>query len=428
MKSLIKNTLNSQGFKQSLQVTLANIFATGLGAIAIIILSRVLNPVGFGIFSVAFSLLAILAKVADVGINIAMQKKLAQTFESDKKIALKYVFEAGKIKLALVLAIAIAGWFLTPSLDTNFLKLNNPFIIRLSFVFAIVLVFFDYLQYILQSIRSFTDGIIMTIIQAVFKISATIAFAISGSKNVLIGFSFYGIGPLIAILFGYIVLPSWLKNGFENAKKERRELIAIAKFTAIAVIAGTVADNIDTLLVQKYMTTYDTGIFSAASKVALLFSTIAYSIGSVLNPRVARYRERYQLDKYLKKTFPFAALIIILFFILIPFSKYLILISAGAKYLPGAASLQILLISSALFVITMPYIAIFYALDKPNYFALSGILQITILVASDVILIPLYGINGASYARFLARCIVFIFTFIYAIWSIKKTSPQITRG
>ena len=106
-----------------------------------------------------------------------------------------------------------------------------------------------------------------------------------------------------------------------------------------------------------------------------------------------------------------------LFFLLllsIPLAKFAILYSIGSSYLVAVESLQILLLSIAISAATVPYIALFYVFDSPQYYALSGLIQTTLLIAGDFYFIPLYGLNGSAWVRVGVRLVLLAFTLYYA--------------
>ena len=82
------------GVKDSALMTGGSTAATGLSAVAGILISSILGPVGFGEFSVGFSLMFILSKLNDMGL-LAAQLKYVPTRKSKKEKAQHHLINCG---------------------------------------------------------------------------------------------------------------------------------------------------------------------------------------------------------------------------------------------------------------------------------------------------------------------------------------------
>jgi O-antigen/teichoic acid export membrane protein len=106
--------------------------------------------------------------------------------------------------------------------------------------------------------------------------------------------------------------------------------------------------------------------------------------------------------------------------LVIPLAGPLTWLTAGPEYMEATKTVGILLASGMVVVATVPIVAMFYSLKNPEYFALSGIVQTIVLVAANYILIPSLGIEGAGFARLISRLSVFLFSLVFAVFSIRK--------
>lgn len=429
---IVSQLRSSEGLRQSLFVTVSNLFGTVIAAVAFIILSRLLDPQAFGLFSIGFALIVILSKIADAGINVALQKKIAPIYNQQPKHTQKFINQAVWLKGFLTIIVLITTSLSAPVIAPLF-NIPNIAVIYISILSTVFVVMYEFIVIVLQSFNIFTPSIIMNILQASVKFTGILLMFLLSFRSVMFALLIFSMAPLIAAIQGFLSLPNIVKHIVKEGKKERQELLALAKYTCIVPISMAITDNLDTLLVQRFMTTYDTGIFSAANRVALLFSMVAYSLAMVLNPRVARYAQGNHLALFLQKSKKFSLIAMAGMTGILPFSELLLLFTAGHSYLGGTFSLQILLLAAAAQIITTPFTAIFYALDRPNYFAISSIAQIIILVIGDVVLTPAYGIAGASTAKFITRFSIFAFSFVYALYAVghhQKTlsTHPITTG
>jgi len=413
MEKLLKLT-RSEGLRQSALVMGGTFFATGFSAIAIILISRILGPATFGEFSVGFALALILNRFNDLGLSFALQKFAARETTIEQKNKL-FSF-ATRIKLLAFLFICIIGILVYLPLS-RLLNFSQPLIILAAFVFSAGTTAYEHLQAILQSLHRFSQSVIANILQAILKTLGAIGFYFFSLKNSTLIFSYYLLAPLLPVFLSLKLVPSWFKIQLnQDFIKEKKLLTSIASHASIAYLSAGIIENIDILLVQKYLNTFEAGLLGGVSRIALLFSLVAYSLGTVLNPRVARYREKIHLQKFIKKASLIAALSLIGFLSLIPISKWMLIFTIGPDYLSGLNILNLLLASSFLTIAVIPFIAMFFSFEADWYFSVSGAAQLIMILAGNLIFVPIYGLPAAAWTRLITRLSLFIFTSLLAFY------------
>ncbi len=391
-----------------------NIAGTIISAIALILFSRFMGPTEFGLFSAAFAAMQIIVRLSDLGTNMAAERSIARVAGKDDDLTDRLMRVTLWFKLISFLISCTLAWFLAPWIATTLLHIENIALIRISFLLALGTIFFEYSTIVFQSTHRFAMVARITIAQALGKLLFGIIFIWQGMLHATEGLLIYGLLPGIGALFG------WKKKTLSSFtlpatwRKDLKVILAVAKWTAIAAIAATLADNIDTLLVQSFMSSYDTGIWSGAVRIATFASVLGWSVGAVLNVRVAKYQQIEHLREYLKKAWKIALAIFIILAISTPLASFAIHYTIGIEYLSGTLPLQILIIAAGLSGAAAPYVALFYLFDRPEYYAYAGIIQTLILILGDLIFIPQYGLIGAAWVRVIVRLIVLIFTLSYA--------------
>ncbi|MFC1653804.1 lipopolysaccharide biosynthesis protein [Patescibacteria group bacterium] len=418
---IIKKAIKSTALKQSALMVFGNTLASAISAIALIIYSRFLGPEKYGIFSIGFSTILLLSKLADGGVNVATQRQTAQIVDKSKKDAKKLIHSGLKIKTAITFLVVLIFFIFSKPLAIYWLKTDHVEVIQMAILISVVNVSYDYIAIIHQSLRRFSDSVIMSISQAFTKAAFAISIWFAHIRDPFIAFILYSISPLVGVGFGFARLPKWLKSKETVSKKHTKSLLSIMKFTSIAVMASAIGDNIDVLLVKSYLTNYETGLYSAGARLSILISIIGYSLGTVLNPRVARYKSISHFKKFAAKAMIISIIAIISIGAVMPLTKLFIIITAGKEYLPATQAVSYLLAAGLFAVATTPFVSMFYTIEKPSYFAISGIVQTITLVLANLYLIPQFGINGAGMSKLIMRVVTLIFTVIFANWAIKKT-------
>lgn len=414
--------LLSTGLLQTTYTTIGNLLGTALSAIAVILFIRILGPVKYGEFSVGFAVVLILTRVIDLGLNTAIVK-YAGEYQSQAARNFIYSYTL-KLKLLISLILMVIG-LLSYKTIAHYLGLTEPLIVLISFTFGLATGYYDYLMAVLQSLHIFYQTVMVNAIQAVVKLIAALALLWLGTHNLLPPYFWYVVAPVIPVLFFFKLTPSWLKLDFKLIDPVlKQKILTLSKHASIGVISLGLIDNLDIFFVQKYLSTYETGLYGGVSRVALFFAIVAYSLGNVLNARVARYKSREHLASYLKKALILAGLIITSFVVFIPLAKPVILLTIGADYL-AAQSLLLILVAAALFSIAVvPFIALFYSLEANWYFSVAGILQLLIVFSGNLIYVPAMGLTAAAWTRFAVKLFLLIFTIIAGWLVFKKQYPK----
>lgn len=414
LQKAIRVAKSSKGLHQSVITIVGNTFATAISAIAFIIISRTLGPSLFGEFSFGFSLIMIISRINDLGINSALMKYVGKT-TNVKKINIYFSISL-RIKLIVSIILLSMGIFLYSLLNQIF-NLDHPEIILISFTLGLSTVYLEHLNAMLQSLHRFNEAVFTNIIQALTKIVGIIILTLLKMKDVSILFSFYVFAPFIPILGYKKFLPTNISILTNLTRlKEKYELYNMAKHTGLANISTVLVSQVSIIFVQAYLTSYETGILGGVSKIQMLFSLLASSLGNVLFPRVSRYKDKNDLTTYVKKSF--LVLILTYFGLLVSFifAKPMIILTIGPEYLTGLNVLYVLLTAVFTMIATVPFTALFYSYNKNSYFSISGLLQVILILAGNFILIPKMGLMGTAYTQLITRAILLLFTMI---WSIK---------
>ena len=307
--------------------------------------------------------------------------------------------------------VIVVGLLTTPFVTETLLSLSLNFVplVRAVIILSTSVVIYEYLNSLLQARQLFGLSVLTNALQSSFKLIlalATLVFTSISLSTITLG---YLILPLIGSAVGLFAISIRELIPRYNPKIIK-SIINVARWTSLSILAGALAENVDVLIVQKYLSSHETGLYAAATRIATVASLIGWSLGTVLNMRVAKYKDKLNLDRYLNKGILLAIFSLIatiaLCFISDPIVKYTI----GPAYSDVVPTLNILLISTALLTATTPFIALFYVFDSPRYFAVSGILTAIALIFSDLILIPTHGLMGAGWARVITRAAVIAYT------------------
>jgi len=422
MHKKIKLIFSSEGLLQSVKTLFGSTFATGISAIALMIYSRVLGPEKFGEFSVGFAIVMILTKINDLGFNNAILRYGSEREKTEEKNFI-YSFTL-KYKFLISIFIVLIGVLFSGAI-TKLFNFSDPLIILVALTIGVSTVYYEHLLNTLQSLHRFNQAIFINIIQASTKLVWAITLLITGITSSLMTFSWYVVAPIVPVLFWRKFVTKDIAINFKTKNsKIQNQILTLAKHSAVGLIAAGFIENIDVLYLQKYLSTYEVGLYSGVSRIAMLFALIAYSLGNVLYPRVAKYKNKPDIKAFIKKAFAIIMLSAIGFLIFLPFGKLTILLTIGSEYISGLNILYLLTASSFIAVAVVPFIALFFSFKANWYFSVSGVLQLILVLIGNTIFVPKYGLEAAAWTRIVTRVMLLVFTLVTSMILYKKTYPQ----
>lgn len=417
-KDRILQLIKSDGFRASVLMSGGNIFGSGMSAVAMLLVSRNLGPEKFGIFSALFSLLLLVSRLVDVGINLATQRALAKSADHDRRQTEAILVQTLWIKLLTIAGLCLISFLIARPIAHSWLHIDDVTLVRNSLIFAGITLIYEFYISTIQAFHKFSQAAWIAIWQGILKFGSIAVLLLSGKLSVNWAFYVYALAPgavLINALKNIPTIPS-----LDIDKKVMRQIFRTATWTGIAVASAALADNIDVLLIQKYLTSYETGLYAAGSRITTFVNLISLSLIAVLSVRVARYHQIEHLQKYLRKAKWMALGGLLGTLLLIPLAGVMITLTVGNAYQGGLMALAWQLTATAISTATGPFAALFYLFDRPQYYAASGLLLMLTLIGMDLWLIPVWGIDGAGVAKVVARIVVLGYT-LYSAYGAYQT-------
>jgi O-antigen/teichoic acid export membrane protein len=419
---MIAKSLQSEGLRQTIITLFGNTLATGLSAISIILISRVLGPASFGEFSVGFSIVMILTRLSDAGLSASLLKFAGSTNKRDQLN--KYFSITIKLRTLLALAFAALGLVFYQQISQTF-RLSNPNIVLVSLTFGIFTVFYEQLISMLQSLRQFERAVVVNFLQASTKLIGASFYFFTNQSSLISIYAWFIAAPVVPLLIYKQLLPNWINiNLFKKFKTQFDQIVNMSKHTAITFISSGIIEHVGILFVQGYLTSFQTGLLAGVTRIAMLFSLLSMSLGHVLYPRVARYKSQTDFSAYFKKATVISLLSFVGLALFLPFSKLSILLTIGQEYTSGVTILYILLTAVFTAIATVPFAAMFYSFDAPWYFSLTGAMQLIIAIIGNWVFVPTYGLMASALTTLFIRVAVFIFTAALAFILYRQKYPN----
>jgi len=395
--------------RQSLIVFGSSIGVTVIGFFATIYIAHVAGAAALGGLFLLLAYIGIIGLFTDAGISGAAIQRISEGTEQDE-----YFSAHAAIRMVL-LAVTITVLF---AIQPVFVDLNQAGL---------------FYWLILALIISVVAGIISTGVYGSGKVGILqIADFLNNVVRILVqvlavfmGYSVAGLagGVVAGITAGLLVNLKFLKlHNTRFGWNHVRSLLAFSGWSFVAGLTATLMGYADTLLIGYFLTNTDVGLYRTAFQLTslALFSMIA--LRTSLYPKIVSWWKRgdvLSVEMSLSKSFSFSLALAVpaaagAWVLGGPLLYYLY----GSPFAAAGTAMAILFAVQIIMVFLTLETMCLSALNKPGaVFWGTAIGAITTIVL-DVLLIPLYGINGAAFSLFIG-------TLFYAIAAHRSLSGMI---
>ena len=399
-----------RSFRQFIAASSTSILNRVVGALTVVALARLLSPVGYGLYSLVFSIVLLANGLSDLGIGSAVTKYAAET-ETDQDI----VWTGLIIDSALSILAFAACLLLASPLQ---ILMGKP-IANLIILCSLYLIpcCFDIFSFRLQARRRIE-------LFSTLNLAYTMLCAIFSLGLVLLGFELAGaiVGYIAAklvttILFLYF---GWTRGTFniEISKK----LLKFGVFTFISSVSWYAISKIDRIFLGFYVPSGSIGLYSAAQGLAEVMMVIPLAFVTVAFPIISRAHARNDFDT-VKKTYEMGiygcgVYAVFATFIGLVFAWPLIRWTFGRMYLPSIPIFQVCILASTMNCLEVVNFLILNGIGKPDVGARINASQTAMTIISLPIMIPWIGVIGAA----VVDVSVHIFGFFLAFIEVRRVT------
>jgi O-antigen/teichoic acid export membrane protein len=235
----------------------------------------------------------------------------------------------------------------------------------------------------------------------------------------------YTLTPLIIFILGFMTI----SKTFFKAKITPdviTKLIHFSKWLFIWEATATFHSRIDVLMLARFKTSFDVGIYSVASGIIVGFIWLISAFSNVLAPKLSQIQTQTQFVKIIKKSL--IGVSVIFFFIVLSFifAKPIIILLFSSVYEKSIPAFQILCLGIAFFSLNTPFMSSLYAIGKSKSIALLSIFQLFLLILFNLFTIPAFGILGPAITFAAVNLIILLMT-IYLIFIPFKKGTLFSR-
>lgn len=408
-----------------------------------IVVARFIGPNAYGQLSLGLMVYGIGGTIAVLALHNSLEKYIPEfrtrdEFEKIKGIVLSALYLTIPFSLLISFTIYLSSSFMAVEI------FQNPALTPIFKIFSLG-IFFRVLSKIFFSTTVGYNKIIYKtvstrIVQNLVQLIATVILVLAGLQVVGAAWGVV-LGAFTAASLGIFFVERNIGPIIFTDEKPKYQFRKILRFSSpllLSGIIGTFMGWADTALLGYYMTDFEVGLYNAALPTAMLILLPHQAIGSLAVSSFSELKERDEKsteDSIRTATRWVFSLVLPTFLMLLLFSDIALNILFGSKYIQASTALTIL--AGGYLVDTLVGRVGSYLQSKgyTRYLLYNNIAALTLNLALNIILIPIYGIIGAAIATAASTILTNILMF-FEVWRkeniisipFRKTAEIATTG
>jgi len=401
--------LNSELSIKSITVIVFRLIGAILTYFMMVLIARLIGVSEFGAFNLGLTIFVIVGMLSRFGMESVILKNFSRNYKADLGLALGYLHSSIKILIIIGVVFSILLFQFSEIISISFF--DSILLSEVIPILSVGIIPMSFLLVVVSAIKSINHPIVAAIIQSIIVPTIAIVciamlwiYDAVNLTNIVFSYIFSIVICSLALFLLYRKL-FFLKNNNSIAKKELLE----QGWPMLLVSSGALIMTwADILSIGVFLGDESVGIYSAASRTAIVMSLIAVGINSITSPKFSNLYANGEADK-LKNLAKKSTLLS--FWMAVPVSVVTIwqsdniMLLFGEEFNTGVNVLIILIISQAVNVMTGPVAALLAMTGKETSLMAIMMLASIINILLNIILIPNYGLIGAAIATLISSLI-----------------------
>lgn len=424
--------MNKQFIRGTTLIFIGLFLSKILGMANNIFLARYLHAHDFGIFLLGISIIEFLRSPLTLGTPSIIPKFVAEYKEKKQDNKVQDILS---LSLGICCTLTILFSIITySSAETISLKLfNEPELENLlklfSFVLPVIVIFpillSIYRGYEITKARLFFENLLLVILRIlIFAILLVFGYKLKAASLS------YVFAYVIVLLLVFAHLKKTLNKNIRFKLYDNElssPLFKLAWPLMFQSMIWIIYSKIDRIFIGIYLSSDQVGIYGAAISIAAILSMIPQSFSFLSLPIFSKMlvNNSTKIYAYYKElTFIIFTIALPIFICLIIFSKEILIILYGSEYSTGA--IPLMLISGGVFSMCMvgPAADALVAAGKTKAPLVSLFVGCLVNIILNILLIPMYGINGAALSTFISMITTRFILAIFNYYCLKISTLQ----
>jgi len=382
----------------------SNIVSGLFGIVLFIYLARTLEPEAFGYISYVFTIIFFMANFIDMGLSTYGTREVAK----NKAGLTNYV--SGIVSLRFLIAAIITAILILVTAISSYSPIVKALIVEaclMLFIFAFAT------EWAFQGLEAMHMVFISATVTSVLQVGLIYLF-VKGPTDLLHVPVLYFIAALPVIITFLAMLKFNIRTKIANFKTMVSFLSGSVIIWLISIFAQ-VYNALDLFILGFFRPLQEVGYFTISRRITGTIAVFMLFLANAVLPRLAssfcsdRMQFKGEIGKFLKLA---SALTVFFLLPLVFFNKYIISLTVGAEYLPACPSLSIMSIGLILILFNLPYSTALIAcgMEKDVLWQVIGCATLSLIL--NFILMPIYGMIGASVSFVIVEFVALVWIII----------------
>ena len=407
--------LGSRFLQQVTGTLVARLAIVALGLVGSVIIARSLGPSGRGEYAVAVAVSATAVQIGNLGLHTSSSWAASQRPELVGKLLANGVVWSFVVGCAL----GVAAWMVAlafPAVLPVPQDLLGLALVSVPFGLAYLVV--ANLLLGLQKVRNYNTLELSNRALSVAAIGALVAVGVASPLST------YG-AVVAATLLSTVGGAAWIARRRRGVRPDRRVLIEFGGYGLRAYVAALftfLVLRIDLLLVQYSLGSLEAGLYSIAVSLADVLYLLPVVVSTLLFPRLSAQSDRRVVwHEARRAVIVILALTSLLGLVAVTLGGPLITLLYGDAFSPATPAFQWLVPAVILLSAHTVLMHYYYAVGAPAVTIYAPLTGAALNVVLNLVLIPVFGIVGAS----LASCGAYAAMLILSWWGFARARPHI---
>lgn len=418
----VKQMVFSRTARNSGVLFAGNFLNSVLAMVAVIFVSRALGPENFGILAVYNAVNTTLIGLTNFGLDTAAIKLISSHLETNRRHAAVIMKAVFWLEMASGVIIIVAGLLFAPLIAQALGGKQLTFAVQLAFLASAFGSAAAFIGPFFVAYQRFVANALVGLIGGVLRVALILVLVFSVGLHLDNVLWTYTLVPIVFFLAGLALTPKdWMiKTTREEDKAAHKEIFHFSKWILLSYVATVLTGRIDVFFLTRFKGTAEVGLYAAAIQLCSVMPIIVGAISTALLPQISRYTKRVQFVSYVKKVTLGAFLLTLAILPVFFWGQAIIELIFGAKYNGSFSAFKIMLAGYLIALFVNPISLVMYGLNKPSKLTLVNYVQMVVSFTLNLLLIPLWGIDGAATAFLVVNLIGGVASLYYALRSIRE--------
>lgn len=393
---MFKFNIRSQTVRDVMQVLTGNVLAQGCAFLATVLVSRDLGPAQYGEFALIVAIFTFWTQMADFGTSTSYVRFLARHRDAapvalESLVTFKLMTGSALGLLIWSGASGVSQYFFATDAYASYFRCT-----------AIALVFHSVLTTLiahLQGQERFRSYSLLSIahhgIRLISMFAITFGFQAETHFRYFLYVYFFAAALLVVVL-----LLVWRVRPRMHWPYIR-DIYTLGFWVFLSSIAVIIQMRIDVIMLQKLADPVQTGLYSVASNLAMVFPLITMSITATLMPKMDGFLRDHSVREFIHRTGRLTKYVLGTCLLLEFAAPYVIRVLFGAAYHGSTSVFGILLVSYMFGIVINPISLIYYQVNRAHVLTFVNWGQLAIGYVCNLALIPALGADGAAISSVL---------------------------